>query len=633
MSILVCPKCRLALQAEALICPSDGAAGEPQAFPALPGQLAQRFHVLSAFGHTARSALFLAESQTSGRRGVLKLALDAGNGHDPEAHRARRELERQQKLAVAQLASPWESGLADGRTWLFRRLLTGETLRARLDRKASIPLGAALRIAGECAIALEALHAQGLVHRDLHPGHVFLETVPGQQVSAERIVVMDAGLPRIHRRDAGPVRVGTPGYAAPEQLQGKLVTVRSDLYSLGVMLAEMLQGAPVFSAGDPDAILQAQLCDAPLTLSDSFPESVRAMIGALLRSDPQRRPLSAQKLRTTLDAYLLEGVPVTREPNSHSTSGEPGHAPAPADHDASRERHRSQPSAAPPPPPAAAMRSARPPAQHGASPRPATRAPLPPPPTRKPEDADRTQQLDEQLLEELVPPARSMPPPPMGSIPPKPPRSTQDNTVPVRLDQILAVSKTPRTSAVPPPSPPMARSLPLQVSVMATSPAEDQGLESLLFGDVPEDNGEELPPHAGTLFDPGATAVEEPAVVQAAAPVAEPTSAPAQTSLGLPAPDTFAPVAPHKATSLGLPNPVHFAAEQLAQAAQASPQPTGAAAAFALDLDDEDDLEGEGEDQTTIFRSDPPLDLSVPGAIVPPPGQASLPASAAFNAA
>ncbi|MFM2421021.1 MAG: hypothetical protein RL385_5744 [Pseudomonadota bacterium] len=179
----------------------------------------------------------------------------------------------------------------------------------------------------------------------------------------------------------------------------------------------------------------------------------------------------------------------------------------------------------------------------------------------------------------------------------------------------------------------MARSLPPQVSVMATSPAEDQGLESLLFGDVPEDDGGELPPHAGTLFDPGETEVDGPAVVQAAAPAAESTSARAQTSLGLPAADTFAPVAPHKGTSLGLPNPVLFAAEQVAQAAQAGPQPTGAAAAFALDLDDEDDIEGAGEDQTTIFRSDPPLDLSVPDALLPPPGEVSQPASAAFNAA
>jgi len=639
VSTLVCPKCRLALQAAVLTCPVDGADAEAQSFPDLPGPLAQRFHLLAAFGHTPRSALFLAESQTSGRRGVLKLALTVRSGRDPEAQRARRELERQQKLSTLQLASPWESGLADGRPWLFRRMLSGETLRARLDRKAPIPLAEALRIAGECGIALEALHAQGLLHRDLHPGHVFLESTPGQRASAERVVVLDAGLPRITARADAPPMIGTPGYAAPEQLQGKLVTVRSDLYSLGVILAEMLQGAPVFAAENPFTILHEQLCDGLPTLSDSFPESVRAMIGALLRSDPQRRPLSAQRLRTTLAAYLLEGVPVTRQPNSHSTPlGEPSLPTTPAGQDPSSDLRPNQHSAAPPPPPAAAMRSGRPPAPPTANARPATRAPLPPPPTRKAEVADLTQQIDEHLLEEVMPPPRSMPPAPRSSAPPKPPRSTADNTVPVRLDQILAVSQTPRASAIPPPSPQVARSLPPQVSVMATTPSDDQGLESLLFGDVLEDESE-LSAHAGTLFDPNAAVLAQPPAAQELPlePAPAPAVLPAQTTLGLPPADAFAPVAPHKATSLGLPNPVVFGAEQVAQAAQDHPVPTGVAAAFAVDEDAEasaeDELEADGQDKTTIFRSDPSLDLGMSDAIRPPPAEPLAAVAPPFNAA
>src|SRR5262249_12578432 len=143
--------------------------------------------------------------------------------------------------------------------WLVKmEYVAGETLAARLRRGA---LGAdeTVRIAKEICAGLGAAHRNGVVHRDLKPHNIMLEKGTG------RVLLMDFGIARIAERVGQPAENvrGTPDYMSPEQARGREVDGRSDLYSLGCVLHEMLTGARPFARPTPMAAAMAHMQDPP----------------------------------------------------------------------------------------------------------------------------------------------------------------------------------------------------------------------------------------------------------------------------------------------------------------------------------------------------------------------------------
>lgn len=486
--MLVCPLCRIVLGPNESVCPRDGQTGQEAVLPPLAPALAERFKVVEPFAQGASGTLYLADEPESGRRGLLKVLTPLPAHLQGERQRLRRELVKQATLDSALLVSPFSTGEQEGRLWLFREWVEGVSLKVRIARQGALPTEHALAIAAQLTVALDELHRAGLLHRDLKPSHVLLEP---HTEGLTRVRLLDAGVCGPVGDSESSTLVGTPGYIAPEQLAGKLVSFRSDLYTLGCVLYEMLTGSPVFAGGSPLEVLSAQRAGELPELPTDLPSGIAPLLKSLLAKDPQDRPFSAQKVRKTLDAYLPDGAAVTRQPTkTFANVSSPRHA-------VPREPTGTL---RPPPSPPAAPRTAQVTGdKFSAPPSPRGSAPPAPPSSAKAASRDSTQMLElEQILETSpAKPRVSAPPPPPPSTPagrpskapgglsvPPPPKANAarrdpteaidldevliadepspkaaepipaDHTQPIRLEQVLAVAHArARTSAPPAPAP------------------------------------------------------------------------------------------------------------------------------------------------------------------------------------
>jgi serine/threonine-protein kinase len=307
--MLVCPLCRIVLSADQPSCPRDGTAGVEQPVESLPQELAERFSVVEVFALGETGTLYLADEPQTGRRGLLKVLRPAGPTHTAERQRVKRELVKQATLSNANLALPQATGEAGSATWLFREWIDGVSLRVRLARNGAFPMPEALAIAAQLATALDELHRAGLLHRDLKPGHILLQP---QANGLARVLVIDSGI-AAHVRSTQVFDVhGTAAYVSPEQATGKLVSFRSDLYSLGCVLYEMLAGAPPF-AGDEATLLESHATRPVPALPVQLPTGVRSLLESLLAKEPRERPFSAQQVRRALEPFLPEATSSSRD--------------------------------------------------------------------------------------------------------------------------------------------------------------------------------------------------------------------------------------------------------------------------------------------------------------------------------
>ncbi len=275
--------------------------------------LAGRYVVLERIAAGATSSVFRARDLVRG----VDVALKIVPPHSPLFGEARLRF-AQETRTLGQLESPHvvrvhEFGeLADGSCFLAMELLRGETLGARLRRGPLTPREA-LRVTEGALRALVEAHAKGIVHRDLKPENLFLSSnLPGQ---SDFCKVVDFGIATLGteiepRSEYGTV-LGTPRYMSPEQAQGATVDGRSDLYSLGVILFQMLTGAPPFVAPDPVLVMAKHVRELPPSLTvvaphlSSAPRLV-ALVRRVLSKSPEDRPQSAGEFLRSLDGVRRE---------------------------------------------------------------------------------------------------------------------------------------------------------------------------------------------------------------------------------------------------------------------------------------------------------------------------------------
>ena len=267
----------------------------------LPSRI-NHYRVLRMLGHGGMGVVYLAEDERLGRNVALKVLRD--NSSDPSA---RLRLEREARIAAGishpLICQVFELGEWNDQPFIAMELVDGEPLQARLSN-GPLPAAEALQIAAAVVEALGVLHRRGIVHRDLKPSNVF--------VTATGVKVLDFGLARpvVSQHDDTAITqsglfLGTPRYAAPEQLLGDDVDERADLFSAGVMLFEMLAGRPPFSGKTVAAIAQSVLNDAPpvLTGSPAVSAADRILHRALSKKPEERYP-TADALAADLRAAL-----------------------------------------------------------------------------------------------------------------------------------------------------------------------------------------------------------------------------------------------------------------------------------------------------------------------------------------
>lgn len=258
----------------------------------LPKALVGQYDVERELGRGGMATVYLARDRRHERYVAIKVLLPeltATAGTD----RFRREIKLVARLQHPHILPLFDSGEAAGMMFFVMPFVDGESLRARLDRDAAIPLQETMRIVRQLADALDYAHARGVVHRDVKPENVLL--TGGQAVLADFGI---AHAPAAASPDGGTLTsagmtLGTPRYMSPEQASAESdIDGRSDLYSLGCVCYEMLSGSAPFTGSNAIAIMSGHIATPPPPLEglrETLPQSVKAAVGKSLEKNPADR--------------------------------------------------------------------------------------------------------------------------------------------------------------------------------------------------------------------------------------------------------------------------------------------------------------------------------------------------------
>ena len=217
------------------------------------------------------------------------------------------EMQVLQKMSHPNVVPLSDVGEAQGVLFFTMPLIEGETMRQRLAREGAFPMGDAIRIARDVATALGHVHSMGVVHRDVKPENILL--------APHGAVLLDFGhakapaiMPSADSHDAKKYIVGTPNYVSPEQVSGRRVAdSRSDIYSLGCVLLEMLTGQLPFAASSARESMQRRLDEPPpdiRALRPDVPEELASVLKLAMKIDPAERYMSADQMGDALTSAL-----------------------------------------------------------------------------------------------------------------------------------------------------------------------------------------------------------------------------------------------------------------------------------------------------------------------------------------
>jgi eukaryotic-like serine/threonine-protein kinase len=278
-----------------------------------PGARIGPYEILALLGAGGMAEVYRAKDTRLNREVALKIVSEALGADRGSVERFEREAKLAASLAHPNVVALHDVGLHDGRPYFVTELLQGETLRERLA-KDPIPLATVLQWAAQMAEGLAAAHERSIVHRDLKPENIFVtrdghvklldfgiaklaEAVPG---ATPHGLMNETVSPSGRHTRTGAV-VGTPGYMSPEQVRGDSVDFRTDFFSLGAVVYEMLCGHRAFPGGPVVESGYAILHNEPKRPPSTVPSLVSQVVDRCLQKDPARRFQSARDLAFNLE--------------------------------------------------------------------------------------------------------------------------------------------------------------------------------------------------------------------------------------------------------------------------------------------------------------------------------------------
>lgn len=249
--------------------------------------------------------VFLARHQSDGAVVALKLLKVDLTGNDVYRHRFRHEARSAARVRHQNLVAIVDAGELDGRPYIASTFVEGETLERRVAEQGPLALGDVVRLASEVAAGLDALHAAGIVHRDVKASNILLD-------ATGKAMLTDFGLARgpSYTVLTRPGQVlGTLEYMAPELIRGEPATAESDIYALACTVYEALTGGTPFGGRSLIRIGTAHLEDQPPDPASTRPECGAALARAVLlplAKDPRHRPLPAGAYARALRAATAD---------------------------------------------------------------------------------------------------------------------------------------------------------------------------------------------------------------------------------------------------------------------------------------------------------------------------------------
>jgi len=328
-----CASCAAPLNATSAetVALGSGAAGVPRLSAAssvdegrfLPGTvIAGRYRIAGLLGRGGMGEVYRATDLTLGQSVALKFLPEATASDDRALARFYNEVRIARQVTHPNVCRVYDVGVAEGLHYISMEFVDGEDLGSLLRRIGRLPVDKAVETARKLCAGLGAAHEKGVLHRDLKPANVMID-------GRGQVIIMDFGLAGLAEQLQGDVRSGTPAYMSPEQLAGTEVTVKSDIYSLGLLLYEIFTGKRAFEAASLMELMQLQERAAPasiITMVRDLDPLAERVIMRCLQPDPRQRPASAMAVAAGLPggdplaAALAAGV--TPSPELVAAAGE-----------------------------------------------------------------------------------------------------------------------------------------------------------------------------------------------------------------------------------------------------------------------------------------------------------------------
>jgi eukaryotic-like serine/threonine-protein kinase len=282
-----------------------------------------RYRIVRKLGSGGMANVYLAEDEELGRRVAIKILNDRHASDESFVERFRREAKNAAGLSHPNIVSVYDRGEAEGTYYIAMEYLEGRSLKERIVAEGPLPISAAIEVTRQVLRAVGFAHRRGIVHRDIKPHNVLLaQDTPGD--GEARFKVTDFGISRTaasQMTEAGSI-VGTAQYLSPEQARGAPVDQRSDIYSVGIVLYELLTGKLPFTGETPLEIAMKHLSEVPKPPSALRPDISADLDMIVLRAlakDPEDRFPSAEEMDREL-SRVAGGAGVTAETADAATA-------------------------------------------------------------------------------------------------------------------------------------------------------------------------------------------------------------------------------------------------------------------------------------------------------------------------